>query len=90
MNIHTEPAQVRADVYNEGSASVPAAQVVLDLPASGWAQTPVPVSGENIRIFFTQVVGGGPVHGAYCYAVNVNNQSNDGMSIPAVRMDQIK
>ena len=90
VNIHLDAAQVRADIFNEGSATVPAAQVVLDLPPSGWAQTSVPVSGENIRIFFWQLTGGGEVHGAYCYAVNVNNQSNDGTSIPAARIDRIR
>ena len=90
VNMYYAAAQVRADVYNESSATVPAAQLVLDLPGSGWAQTSVPVTGENIRIFFWQLTAAENPHGTYCYAVNVNNQSNDGTSIPAARIDRIR
>jgi hypothetical protein len=81
---------IRADIYNETTPALgyPAAQVTLNVPGSGWAQSPVLVSGEKIRILFFQLSAGG-LYGSYCFGVNVNNQSNDGLLIPALYAPQV-
>jgi hypothetical protein len=83
-NADATPAVVRADVYNETSAGPdsPAATVTLTIPSNGWAQAAVPASGEKVKVLFWQLSAGG-LYGSYCYGVNVNNQSGDGLSVPA-------
>jgi hypothetical protein len=90
-NMDGTPLEIRADIYNESSNSIenPAAKVTLNLLANGWEQQSVAVSGQRIKILFWQVSAGG-LHGSYCYGVNVNNQSGDGMSIPALYAPLVK
>ena len=76
---------VRADIYNESSPGIlqPTVTRNLTVAPNGWVQSSVPITGERINILFYVVSGGGDL-GTYCYGVNVNNQSNDGMSNPAL------
>jgi len=83
-NADSTPVSVRVDFYTPTSGfSEPAAIVILDLPANGWQQTRVPVTGDPINIRFKTFPTSGPL-GTYCYGVTVNNASADGTSIPAV------
>ena len=83
-NMDGTPVAVRADIYNESSAiDHPAATATLNLKANGWEQQSVAVSGQIIKILFWQLSAGG-LYGSYCYGVNVNNQSGDGISVPAL------
>ena len=83
-NADNSSVSVQADFYTSaGGTSTPATSVILNLPANGWQQMPVPVTDDQINIHFRSFGGGGPL-GAYCYGVNVNNASADGTSVPAV------
>ncbi len=84
-NMDGTPVAIRADIYNESSTGIdnPAAKVTLNLLANGWEQQSVAVSGQRIKILFWQLSAGG-LYGSYCYGVNVNNQSGDGMLSPAL------
>jgi len=92
-NMDGTAVAIRADFYVDASPDLdkPAATVTLNVPANGWAQTSVPagLSGEKIRILFWQLSTGG-FHGSYCYGVNVNNQSNDGTSLPALYAPDVR
>ncbi len=90
-NTDATPVAIRADIYNETSVGIaaPTATVTLNVPANGWVQSAVPVSGEKIKILFWQLSAGG-LYGSYCYGVNVNNQSNDGTVVPAFYAPLIK
>ena len=90
-NADATPVVIRADIYNETSVGVdsPAARVTLNVPANGWVQSAVPVSGEKTRILFWQLSAGG-LYGSYCYGVNVNNTSNDGTVVPAFYAPLVK
>ena len=90
-NMDGTPVAVRADIYNETSTGIgnPTTTVTLNLLANGWEQQSVAVSGQRIKILFWQLSAGG-LHGSYCYGVNVNNQSGDGMSIPALYAPLVK
>ena len=81
-NMDSTAVAVRADVYNE-TGSDPVAKVTLNLLGHGWEQQSVTVPGQKVRILFWQLSSGG-MSGSYCYGVNVNNQSGDGTSIPAL------
>lgn len=84
-NMDGTPVAVRADIYNETSTGIgnPTTTVTLNLLANGWEQQSVAVSGQRIKILFWQLSAGG-LYGSYCYGVNVNNQSGDGMLSPAL------
>jgi hypothetical protein len=83
-NMDATAVAVRADIYSESSTGDnPAAKVTLNLKANGWEQQSVTVSGQKVKILFWQLSAGG-LHGSYCYGVNVNNQSSDGTSVPAL------
>lgn len=83
-NSDNSPVSVQADFYTSTSGpTTPAKSVVLDLPAYGWNQQPVPVNDDQINIHFRSFGGVGPL-GAFCYEVAVNNASADGTSVPAV------
>lgn len=83
-NTDSTPISVQADFFTPTSGfSTPAASVILDLPANGWQQTRVPVTGDPINIRFRTFGTFGPL-GVYCYGVTVNNASADGTSVPAV------
>ena len=81
-NMDGTAVAVRADIYNDTGAD-PASRVTLNLQGHGWEQQAVAVTGQKIRILFWQLSSGG-LSGSYCYGVNVNNQSGDGTSIPAL------
>lgn len=67
---------INADVYDSANRLV--TTIVLTVGGGSWTQVSLPnsVSGGYIRWR--------PVNAAYCYAVVVNNTSNDGTFIPAV------
>jgi len=67
---------VNADVYDSANRLV--TTIVLTIGGGSWTQVGLPngVTGGYIRWR--------PVSAAYCYAVVVNNTSNDGTFIPAV------
>ncbi len=67
---------INADVYDSANRLV--TTVVLTVGGGSWTQVALasPVSGGYIRWR--------PVSAAYCYAVVVNNTSNDGTFIPAI------
>ena len=81
-NMDGAAVAVRADIYNETSAD-PVAKATLNLLPNGWEQQSVAVSGQKVKVLFWQLSAGG-LHGCYCYGVNVNNQSGDGTSVPAL------
>ena len=83
-NFSNYTARIQADLFNETSSGLgsPTRRVMVDLPAWGWAQQSVPISGEQINILFS-VVSGGTTDWTFCYGVNVDNASNDGTSLPA-------
>jgi hypothetical protein len=84
-NLDPVPATVRVD-FSAITAGVPATTTFdLYLGASQWQQQAVPVPGDDIFAFFSVTSGGGPL-GVYCYGVNVDNVSNDGTLINAVRV----
>lgn len=58
--------------------------VILNLQSLAWQQMAVPVTGDDIIAVFGLTTND-PSLIAYCYAVNVNNASNDGNSIVARR-----
>lgn len=83
-NADSTPVSVRVDFYTPPDGfSTPAAIVILDLPANGWQQSRIPVTGDPISIRFKTFPTSGPL-GTYCYGVTVNNASADGTSVPAV------
>ncbi len=83
-NMDGTPVAVRVHIFNESSTvDNPAAKVTLDLASNGWEQQSVAVAGQKMKILFWQLSAGG-FHGSYCYGVNVNNQSGDGTSVPAL------
>jgi hypothetical protein len=75
FNNTSEANNVLADLYDSNGSSI--GTYSLSLPPEGWLQMPMgsPVSGGAIKWR-----AGGP---AYCYAVVVDNTSNDGTFIPA-------
>jgi hypothetical protein len=84
-NLNAAPATVRVD-FSAITNDLPAAtSTILTLGPFQWLQQAVPISGSDIFAFFSLTAGGGPA-GVYCYGINVDNASNDGTAIPAVRM----
>jgi hypothetical protein len=67
---------INADVYDSANRLV--TTIVLTVGGGSWTQVSLPnsVSGGYVRWR--------PVSAAYCYAVVVNNTSNDGTFVPAV------
>ena len=67
---------INADLYDSANRLI--TTITLTVPGGSWTQVSVanPVSGGYIRWR--------PASAAYCYAVVVNNTSNDGTFIPAV------
>ncbi len=84
-NLDPVPATVRVDFSAITDGAPAAAATDLPLGPSGWRQEAVPIPGDDIFAFFTVTSGGGPL-GVYCYGVNVDNVSNDGTLVSAVRM----
>lgn len=75
--------RIRADFYAFRNFTRSATlSATLDLVPLGWAQQPVPVSGDDVIAIFW-IVSGTPGAGVFCYGVNVNNTSNDGTAVPA-------
>ena len=56
----------------------------MNLQSLAWQQQAVPIAGDDIIAVFGLTTND-PSLIAYCYAVNVNNASNDGNSIVARR-----
>lgn len=83
-NLDPVPVTVRVDFSAIVDGVPTTANVDLTLGPSQWRQQAVPLQGAEIFGFFSMTSGGGP-RGVYCYGVNVDNVSNDGMVIPAVR-----
>ena len=74
-NAASGTTQTTAGIY--GTDGVKVGEVVLAVPAEGWVQLPVPfaVSGGTVAWRVTE----GEV---YCWAVVVDNTSNDGTILP--------
>ena len=85
-NLGVVPATVRAVVHTFTPTGT--ATVNMDLGAQSWQQVASPVAGDKMYVDFSVMAGGdgNPSHGVYCYAVNVNNASNDGTLILAERL----
>ncbi len=75
FNDSSSANQVLAELYDSSNALI--VTLVIDLVAQGWNQTSVPnlVSGGHVKFR--------PAQAAYCYAVVVDNTSNDGSFIQA-------
>ena len=84
-NLDPVPATVRVDFSAITAGVATTTTFNLYLGASQWAQQSVPIPGDDIFAFFSVTSGGGPL-GVYCYGVNVDNVSNDGTLISAVRV----
>lgn len=83
-NADSTAVSVQADFYTSaGGPTTPASTATLNLAANGWQQAAVAVTDDLVNIRFRYFGGGGSL-GVYCYGVNVNNQSADGTSAPAV------
>lgn len=83
-NLDPVPVTVHVDFSAVVNGAATTASADLALGPSQWRQQAVPVAGGEIFGFFSMTSGGGP-RGVYCYGVNVDNVSNDGMVISAVR-----
>lgn len=66
---------VVADVFDSSNNLV--TSVIMTVPPNGWAQTAIPTNVAAGYVRFR------PSQAAYCYAVVVNNTTNDGHFIPA-------
>jgi hypothetical protein len=84
-NLDPVPATVRVGFSAITNGVKATTSTDLTLGPSQWAQFAVPIPGDEIFAFFSVTSGGGPL-GVYCYGVNVDNVSNDGTLIPAVRV----
>jgi hypothetical protein len=84
-NLDPVPVTVRVDFSAITNGVQANTTTDLFLGPSHWAQQAVPIPGDDIFAFFSVTSGGGPL-GVYCYGVNVDNVSNDGTLISAVRM----
>ena len=76
---------VRVDFSAIANGAATTARTDLALGPSQWGQQALPLQGSEIFAFFSVTSGGGP-RGVYCYGVNVDNVSNDGTVISAVRV----
>ncbi|HSB63652.1 MAG TPA: hypothetical protein VLJ18_05770 [Thermoanaerobaculia bacterium] len=77
-------SSVRVDFHAFTNGARTTASSTLNLQAVAWQQVPVPIAGDDIIAVFGLTTDD-PSLIAYCYAVNVNNASNDGNSIVARR-----
>jgi hypothetical protein len=84
-NLDPVPTTVRVGFSAITNGATTTTSTNLTLGPSQWLQQAVPIQGDDIFAFFSVTSGGGPL-GVYCYGVNVNNVSNDGTLIPAVRV----
>jgi len=83
-NADGSSVSVQADFYTSaGGSATPATSLQLDLAANAWSQAPIPVTDEEINVRFRTFGVSGTI-GVYCWGVNVNNQSADGLWVPAV------
>lgn len=80
FNQSNAPNKVRATVY-DASGTQNLGSVELSLPANAWGQTAVGVIVNNGFIEFD------PEDAAVCYAVVVDNATNDGRFIPAAEYE---
>jgi hypothetical protein len=77
-------SSVRVDFYAFTNGELTTTFSTLNLQAVAWQQVPVPIVGDDIIAVFGLTTND-PSLIAYCYAVNVNNASNDGNSIVSRR-----
>jgi hypothetical protein len=75
FNDSTEPNSVVADVFDASNNLVNS--IMLTVPAGGWAQTAIPGNVSSGYVRFR------PSQSAFCWAVVVNNTTNDGHFILA-------
>jgi len=75
FNDSTEPNSVVADVFDASSNLVNS--IMLTVPAGAWAQTAIPGNVSSGYVRFR------PSQSAFCWAVVVNNTTNDGHFILA-------
>jgi hypothetical protein len=84
-NLDPVPATVRVGFSAITNGVKTTMSTDLTLGPSQWLQQAVPIQGDDIFAFFSVTSGGGPL-GVYCWGVNVENVSNDGTLISAVRV----
>jgi hypothetical protein len=84
-NLDPVPAKVRVAFSAITNGVQTTMSTDLTLGPSQWMQQAVPIQGDEIFAFFSVTSGGGPL-GVYCWGVNVDNVSNDGTLISAVRV----
>lgn len=77
-------SSVRVDFFAFTGTNLTTASTTLNLPPLAWQQQAVPIPGDDIVALFSLTSNDSSLI-AYCYAVNVNNTSNDGNSIVARR-----
>ena len=75
---------VRVDFHAFTNGEHTVMSTTMNLQSFAWQQQAVPISGDDIIAAFGLTTDD-PSLVAYCYAVNVNNASNDGNSIVARR-----
>ena len=84
-NLDPVAVTVQVDFSAMTGGTATTARADLMMGPSQWGQQAIPLQGKDVFAFFSVTSGGGP-RGVYCYGVVVDNVSNDGAVIPAVRM----
>jgi hypothetical protein len=77
-------SSVKVDFYAFTNGELTTTSSTLNVQSLAWQQQAVPIAGDDIVAIFSLTTND-PSLIAYCYAVNVNNASNDGNSIVARR-----
>ncbi len=77
-------SSVKVDFFAFNGGDLTRSSTTLNLLPVSWQQLPVPITGDDIIVLFGQTANDASLI-AYCYAVNVNNTSNDGNSVVARR-----
>lgn len=77
-------SSVRVDFFAFIGTNLTTTSATLKLPSLSWQQQAVPIAGDDIVAIFSLTTDDSSLI-AYCYAVNVNNASNDGNSVVARR-----
>lgn len=77
-------SSVKVDFFAFIGTDLTTTSTTLNLQAVSWQQQAVPIPGDDIVALFSLTTNDSSLI-AYCYAVNVNNTSNDGNSVVARR-----
>jgi hypothetical protein len=77
-------SSVRVDFFAVVGPTLTTTSTTLNLPPLSWQQQAISIPGDDIVAIFSLTTNDSSLI-AYCYAVNVNNISNDGNSVVARR-----